>query len=657
MNEKGPGGSEASITRDEDTTTTLYEFSFPAASLGLDGYKSGMQIGVGVCVNDGDTQDGQGGQKGWSGWGPYAAVYGKTASATGLVSLVDGTTGSGGSTDSGETTTDQENFGEPVTYANVATTLIGQVTINGTAAREGDVVAFYVGDELRGKQSVVVDSGTAWVNAQVHASGGVEAAAIKVYEASTGITHDKVALSVEIKPEGAAGAFAEPLLIKMDSVAPELTLLGEVQVTIDQRTTYADAGASATDNVDGDLTSKIVVTGAVNTSTAGTYTLKYDVSDAAGNVAKSVSRTVVVEKTTVIQTVNLKAGWNLISFYVESEDMTPATVLASIKGNLSQIKDLKSSYNPALPPFLNTLKGLNLKDGYWVSVDADVSFDLEGEVPAGASITVKPGWNLVGYPRESGAAPGTELTSLGSIVQQFKNLKSSYDPALPPFLNTLKVITPGLGYWLKVSADGEWNVGDVSGEGGNTDISKMGQDESRWGSVVVYPNVSATVLAEVTVEGKAVSSGSVVGAFVGDELRGIQEVVLDDGKSYATLNVNLGESEKVRYRIWDGKSGKEYGVIKTMALEIGETYGTAEKLVKVDGVMDGSVVSILSYTRSPFGFEFGSEAGKSYVIEESSDLRDWKPMQTLQGSTKSTWYTPNLQPHVPLRYFRIKTRN
>ena len=87
-NEKGPGGTEVSITRDDDTTTTLYEFAFPAASLGLDAYESGMSIGVGVCVNDGDTQDGQSGQKGWSGWGPYAAVYGKTASATGLVSLV-----------------------------------------------------------------------------------------------------------------------------------------------------------------------------------------------------------------------------------------------------------------------------------------------------------------------------------------------------------------------------------------------------------------------------------------------------------------------------------------------------------------------------------------------------------------------------------------
>ena len=50
-----------------------------------------------------------------------------------------------------------EPFGEPVTYTNIATTLIGQVTINGTAAREGDVVAFYVGAELRGKQAVNID--------------------------------------------------------------------------------------------------------------------------------------------------------------------------------------------------------------------------------------------------------------------------------------------------------------------------------------------------------------------------------------------------------------------------------------------------------------------------------------------------------------------
>ena len=54
----------------------------------------------------------------------------------------------------------------------------------------------------------------------------VETASIKVYEASTGITYDKVGLSVEIKPEGAAGTFAEPLLIQMDNVAPAVDVVG-----------------------------------------------------------------------------------------------------------------------------------------------------------------------------------------------------------------------------------------------------------------------------------------------------------------------------------------------------------------------------------------------------------------------------------------------
>ena len=68
---------------------TGYEIKVPAASLGLDVLSAGDVIAVGVCVNDGDLDAGQGGQKGWSGWGPHAAVFGKTPSETGLVTLSD----------------------------------------------------------------------------------------------------------------------------------------------------------------------------------------------------------------------------------------------------------------------------------------------------------------------------------------------------------------------------------------------------------------------------------------------------------------------------------------------------------------------------------------------------------------------------------------
>ena len=89
--------------------------------------------------------------------------------------------------------------------------------------------------------------------------------------------------------------------------------------------------------------------------------------------------------------------------------------------------------------------------------------------------------------------------------------------------------------------------------------------------MVIYPNLSATVLSEVRVGGKRVSEGSVVGAFVGEELRAEQEVVLANGRSYATLNVNLTGRERVTFRIREAASGKEYRVARVLELGLGET--------------------------------------------------------------------------------------
>ena len=73
-------------------------------------------------------------------------------------------------------------------------------------------------------------------------------------------------------------------------------------------------------------------------------------------------------------------------------------------------------------------------------------------------------------------------------------------------------------------------------------------------------------MAEVTLNGKPVSEGSMVAAFVGEELRGKREVVLSGGKSYGTLNVNLDGTEQVSFRIWEENLGEEFGVTDSMSL-------------------------------------------------------------------------------------------
>ena len=67
----------------------------------------------------------------------------------------------------------------------------------------------------------------------------------------------------------------------IDDVKPIITLIGESDLVFgyDENGTYADAGATATDNVDGDISSNIVVSGdVVNLSVPGTYTIIYNLS-------------------------------------------------------------------------------------------------------------------------------------------------------------------------------------------------------------------------------------------------------------------------------------------------------------------------------------------------------------------------------------------
>ena len=79
-----------------------------------------------------------------------------------------------------------------------------------------------------------------------------------------------------------------------DVTIPVISLVGDASASLEAGAVYTDAGATATDNIDGTITSSIVTVNPVDTTTVGTYTVTYNVSDAAGNDAAAVTRTVEV---------------------------------------------------------------------------------------------------------------------------------------------------------------------------------------------------------------------------------------------------------------------------------------------------------------------------------------------------------------------------
>lgn len=81
---------------------------------------------------------------------------------------------------------------------------------------------------------------------------------------------------------------------KEDTTPPEITVTGPATVDVTLNGSYADQGATATDDEDGDITSLIETSNPVDVNAAGEYTVTYTVSDAAGNTA-SATRTVNVK--------------------------------------------------------------------------------------------------------------------------------------------------------------------------------------------------------------------------------------------------------------------------------------------------------------------------------------------------------------------------
>jgi hypothetical protein len=79
----------------------------------------------------------------------------------------------------------------------------------------------------------------------------------------------------------------------LDFIPPVITLLGNNPLTINQDSSYSDPSATASDNLDGNVTSSIITVNSVDTSVIGSYTVTYNVSDTAGNTAVA-TRTVHV---------------------------------------------------------------------------------------------------------------------------------------------------------------------------------------------------------------------------------------------------------------------------------------------------------------------------------------------------------------------------
>jgi Bacterial surface protein, Ig-like domain len=168
-----------------------------------------------------------------------------------------------------------------------------------------------------------------------------------------------------------------------DTTIPAITLLGDATVTLGIGETYTDAGATALDNVDGDLTSSIVTVGSViDTSTSGTHTITYDATDSALNAATQVTRTVKVVQypddiTEILEDVDYSDNGNLVV----------------------EIKDIE------------VLEGFGDDESYWYALDK-ISIEVDVEYKGDEKITdLELNWVLYDQENDNEVYSGDESMS------------------------------------------------------------------------------------------------------------------------------------------------------------------------------------------------------------------------------------------------------
>ena len=160
-------------------------------------------------------------------------------------------------------------------------------------------------------------------------------------------------------------------------------------------------------------------------------------------------------------------GWNLISVPLVPGNSSIFSALDDSNGDGNTNWSMVKWYDPLTPsdPWkacrlngtANDLSSIDTKMGLWVYITSigDGNLTVFGDYGASTQITLRTGWNLVGYPAQTSK---TVSESLGSINDQPVEGYNSSSPYYFSQLSGSHMMIPGEGYWIHVASDCVWTV-------------------------------------------------------------------------------------------------------------------------------------------------------------------------------------------------------
>jgi hypothetical protein len=196
--------------------------------------------------------------------------------------------------------------------------------------------------------------------------------------------------------------------------------------------------------------------------------------DAVGNQETNVNAVQEPGATTATVNIPIVAGWNFISVPISGPTTLPTALLDNTNGGAGLVvwtrvmwynpmtpSDPWKQYNTGWNAALNDLTAVSNTMGVWLYVtnvgDGVISIGGTGyTVPTTTAITLRAGWNMVGFPSDDTTYTVAMLKAACptvTMVEQFDGAQTY----LTLTMADANVFGQGRGYWIYTSADTIWN--------------------------------------------------------------------------------------------------------------------------------------------------------------------------------------------------------
>jgi uncharacterized protein (TIGR02145 family) len=284
--------------------------------------------------------------------------------------------------------------------------------------------------------------------------------------------------------------------------------------------------------------------------------------------------------TSITQDIVLTAGWNIMSFAGEPDNMSLSSIVNSLKiaGTLVKIQDEKGNAIEPLPApvgWVDYIGLMKVSEGYKIKVSANTTLSVTGKpVTLPYTIDLSNGWNIMGYPSmssQTAMAAFQSLINAGTLlkVQDEKGNAIEQLPAPIGWVDNIHTLAAGEGYKIKVSANTTITINNSGkGEYQNAEfvtvIKPSHFKPAYTGNGFDHMNI---YLKEATIGGAGIKAGDEIGVFDGGLCVGAV-VVEDPNSEYIMMTASLDDptttetdgfitGHNFTLKLWDRQSGIE----------------------------------------------------------------------------------------------------